>query len=138
MTRRTVPLLTTAGFYIACWALGTTALAEAYTPEWTARRIAFFAMVSLGAVLFGRGAAWLWSLAGYLVGVALGELIGGIVYAQQRSRLDDQLLDPSFTQNWEPHHPGWAIATGVFLGATAIGLFVESRRASRSTGPAVR
>ncbi len=62
-----------------------------------------FAPISLVATW--RGA--IYSCVGYLVGLLAGELIGEPVYQAQMARPHEQKQDPSYIQNWEPHHPGW-------------------------------
>lgn len=115
--------------YAVCYLLGQGPLAHLYTPEWTSRRIWFvFAPATLAVAMFGPRRAWWWSLAGYPVGVLLGELIGLPLYRAALARLEDQLRDPSYQQDWQPGHPGWWITILVILAATVIGWLVQRRR----------
>lgn len=115
--------------YALCYVLGQYAFQHVYTVGWTSQRIVwFFAPVTTLVVWLAPRASGWWSFAGYPVGALLGELIGRPIYDRQIAALQSQ-LDAGRAQDWNPAHPGWLIASAVFLAATGIGWAVERRRA---------
>lgn len=107
-----------------------------YTPGWSSQLIfVLFAPLSVLAALPARHrvAAWL-ATAGYAAGVAVGEVVGEAIYRAQVARLDEQLRDPAYRQDWEPSHPGWWITLLCFAVALVVGLAIDHRRA-RVAGP---
>jgi hypothetical protein len=124
----TLLVVAVAVIYAILWFVGRELLADVYTPEWTARRIPLlFAPVTLlVAVLSRRVLATALSLGGYVVGVLVGELVGAPVLAGRTARLEQELA-AGIEQSWQPTHPGWWIATLVFLLATGAGVVLAWR-----------
>lgn len=136
-SRGTAVLVLTASFGLAFW-LGTGPLALLYTPHWAAEAIPvlFGPLALIAALLAPRSVPW--SLGGYGVGVILGEVIGDRIYRAQQARLQSQLADPGYSQDWEPSHPGWWISTLIFLTLTGIGCWRGRGAARRSDGASDR
>lgn len=118
--------------YTVLWLLGQGPLDQVYTAEWTAGRIAwFFAPVTLLlAFLSRRALPTALSILGLLLGVAAGELVGGRIYAAEAARLERELAAGGL-QSWEPAHPGWWIASLVFVALTAAGALIAWRNTGR-------
>lgn len=125
---RTVLIVTV--IWAAWWLVAPRVAGTMPTARWTADRIwvIFWPVSALVAVTRPR-AVWS-SLLGYTVALPIGEVVGGIIYRQQRNRLDELLLNPEYRQNFEPHHPGWLIVILVWLAITVLGCLWECRRAN--------
>jgi len=118
--RRWLPLLCTGLVYLAAWGWGEV-MGYPGTANWVGHNLLLFAVLSLVAVWRGGWWAAAWTMGGLVAGVVLGNLIGDPIYQGQLDQLARQRLDPGYRQDWEPHHPGWAIACGVFLVASVVG-----------------
>ncbi len=127
--RRWLPLLCAVLIYLAAWVWGER-VGYTGTANWVGHNLGFFAVVSLLVVWRGGWRGLAWTLGGLVAGVVLGDLIGDPIYQGQLDQLARQKLDPAYRQDWEPHHPGWAIASAVFLAASVVGLW---RRRARAT-----
>lgn len=93
------------------------ALPELYTPEWSARNIFWpIAAVIFIPVLFGKVRFSGLALAGYVVGMAAGELLGG-----WEADVGPQYL-----------HHGWWIMILVFLAFGAAGVVAQRRRGKKN------
>lgn len=89
------------------------ALPELYTPEWSARNLFWpAAAVMFIPVLFGKVRFSALALAGYVLGMAAGELLGGW----------EQDVGPQYL------HHGWWIMILVFLAFCGLGALVQRRK----------
>lgn len=133
--RRWLPLLLMVLVYLAAWLWGEN-VGYLGTANWVGHNLVFFAVVSLIVVWRTGWRGLAWSLGGLLAGVVLGDVVGDPVYQSQLDELARQRLDPTYRQDWEPHHFGWAIASLVFLATSAVGLWrSRARRPTEVTGP---
>jgi hypothetical protein len=122
--------------YGLLWLIGQGPFNQVYTAEWVSRRIAwFYAPVTLLlAVVSRRVLPTALSILGLVVGVAVGEVIGSPIFASRQLRLERELL-AGVPQTWQPSHPGWWIASLVFLAITVAGALIARRSTHRPTRP---
>jgi uncharacterized protein YejL (UPF0352 family) len=127
------------GIYVGLWLVGQGPLDQVYTAAWVSGRVAwFFAPVTLlVAVLSRRVLPTVLSILGPVLGVVVGEVIGGRILAAQESRLAQDLAAGGL-QSWEPLHPGWWIASLVFVVFTGAGVLLAWRSSRRATRPPSR
>ena len=132
------PLLAVGGFYLLVYSFGQLVHTGLYTVDWTMWWLStIFAPISLVAAMFGGWRGAIYSCVGYLAGLLAGDLIGGPISDAQWARLQEQLKDPNYSQNWEPHHPGWWISILTCLAFSIVGL-VLGLRAKRRTQASMR
>ncbi|GGI05629.1 hypothetical protein [Egicoccus halophilus] len=115
--------------YSVLWLLGQGPLDQVYTAEWASRRIAWiFAPVTLLlAVRYRRALPPALSITGLVLGVLVGEVIGIRLFLAQAARLERELATGGLS-SFEPAHPGWWIASLVFVALSAAGAVVARRR----------
>lgn len=88
-----------------------------YTPSWTIRNVIWYAaLISVIPSLFGYYRFSLITLAGYVLGVVVGELFGGF-----QSDIPPEYL-----------HYGWLIWAAVYIISAAIGILFEKARRDKS------
>jgi hypothetical protein len=119
--------------YAVLWGLGRGPIEHVYTAEWVSRRIGWFFAPStlLLAVLSRRVLPAAVSILGLVLGVVVGESIGGRIFADQAARLELDLATRGL-QSWEPVHPGWWIASLVFVVFTVAGAVIAWRSTHRA------
>lgn len=123
---------------LACIAIGGLLLALApvaaddlYPLDWLSGIGGFLlALLALLAVL-GPRHAWLWGLAGLLVGGVVGHVVGEPVWRRGWAEVEE--LRAAGQDVADPSHPGWWIALLIFAVAALLGVVVHRRRGRRST-----
>jgi hypothetical protein len=132
-TLQWVPAIVTAAGFTAIWAWSD-GPGFSGTASWVGHNLWILAPIAVLAALRGGWKAVAYVTSGLILGVVAGELIGNPIYQAQFDELTKQKLDPGYRQDWEPHHPGWAIACGVFLVAAVVGAVRGRPRAGSGRG----
>lgn len=108
-----------AALLLGVYVLSRYGLPRLYTPEWSARNIFWpIAVVILLAALWGKRWFSALALAGYVLGMAAGEVLGGW----------EADVGPQFL------HHGWWIMLLVFFAGCGAGAVVQRRRGKKKGG----